>query len=276
MLMLFSKQIAELPMANLFPFRESELGVILHYDLVESDDSKGFVFFVLRDIRDPEGYVFSIKKYMEETSVFNCKSFENRLNEFVPIFKTRLDRFFGTKRSDHIFFDGEEQKFIHGVFNRLKLTAIVDIYLFDKESGERRLINFDNIEDKGYNLIRHDIERLGLMTVIKPGQYHKLLMLNKRQSRAKAKRGKYHDYVHRADEKEKNELDFVFSEYPDLNVNSKAEFKKAYRKLAQAMHPDKNQDDDKAGEKFAIMQERVSRVKKTHWYKSLKDGDVDG
>lgn len=260
MLKLFSKQIAELPLNRCFPFKANELAFM--------PGPKTNFFFVLKEIRDPDGYLLSIKKYMEDSPVFSCPNFDAKMDEFAKIMDTRLERFFETKKTDYIFFDKEEQQKLKGTLVNKRLDCVVDIYV--RKNGEIRQLNFDRLGILGYGEIRKQVNELGIIVCVRPDKY--IRMINQIISKAKGFGNRFKDYANSRKRKEDTALDEIFAKYPELNVQDKTQFTKVYRSLAIKFHPDKNPDNPNAEALFSEMVENIEKLKKTSWYKKLKDG----
>lgn len=262
MLMLFSKQIAELPLSHCFPFKANELAFM--------PGPRKDIFFVLKDIRDPDGYMLSIKRYMEDSPVFACSDFDARMDEFAKIMDTRLERFFDTKKTNYIFFDKEEQEKLGTTLVNKKLSCVVDVYV--RKGKEVRRVNLERLSERGYSLIRKPINEMGAVMCIRPDQY--MRMTNQLRNKGKSRSDRFSAFSNKRKQQENNTIDEIFAKYPELKVEDTKEFAKAYRKLAIKLHPDKNQGDETAADKFADMIESVEKLKETSWFRNLKDGDT--
>lgn len=261
LLMMFHKQIAEIPLDRCFPFKSNGLAVM--------PGPRTDIFFVLKDILNVHDETFSIKELMEKLTVFGCSDFEDAMQKFSQIFKPRLERFFETKKAEYIFFDREEQEKLRGILKAEKLSAIVDVYIH--VNGKNKRVNLKKIHRPGYLLLKKSLEELGVVVTMRPEEF--MRMSQQANSARDEKSGRFNAFRQKQQEKEQAAVQEILQEFPTLNVQSKDEFKKEFRKLAQLMHPDVNADNPKATENFANLNAKVEKLKQTLWYLKLKEGE---
>lgn len=256
--MIFSRQIRKIPFEQIAPFNDDDLMVMLSSE----------VAIVLRNIMNEDGKYFSIKNIMMNNDVFGCKDFKETCDEYSKIMHGRLERFFETKKSMHIFFDIEEQSFIKDIFTKNNISCIVDIYI--KKINEFIKVPIELLEHSEYRKFRPFIKTLGIQAVISPEMYFNLNMLKKEFGDKATKRSpfSFRDIIDRK-VRESNRIKKITEKYPIFKaVKNKKDFKDAYHKLCKELHSDTGGDD----KLFIKMKEDVELLKKTQWYKKLKEG----
>jgi hypothetical protein len=256
MLMMFPKSIRKLPWEKICPLNENDLLVIMNKN----------VAFGLMNIADEDNNYFSISQIMripENTAVFGVGSFEDKCKDFSEIMDSRLERFFDTKKTDYIFFDKEEQKFLKGVFANLNVTCQVE--LFAQKDGEYKKVNYEDISVQDFKKFRPFFSKLGVIYVIRPERYNVLNNVYKLKNESNQ------DKIKRAQEaKAQAELQAalkIVEKYPGLSeIRSQVEFKAFYRNLAKKLHPDVNSEGQN---QFTEMNADFEKLKKSIWYTKL-------
>ena len=251
--MMFSDEIRLLPLEKAFPADDKSLAIALDKD----------VSIILTNIQNDVGEYFSIKDVMSSTEgkkIFGERDFNDRVMEFVEILNTRFERFFDTEKTDYIFFDKEEQKYILDIFNKNHLTAIVSLRMLI--DGKYEIVDFEKMEPVTFNKFRRYFRQYKLKYIINPERYFEFIMM---------KRGKSDDFRNKFEsrrvEMEKKQIQKYLEKYPELvDINSPEEVKKIMKQYAKKYHPDVNPN---GADLFQEMKSDFEKIEETHWYKNL-------
>ena len=215
---------------------------------------------VLRKIRSTsDNLPFNIKQLMQHDDykvVFCCNDFEKRLSTFAKNMDTRLERVFVTKKSTYLFFDKEEQDSLRGIISDVSLTCTVEIQRRRKIDDTFVSCPLQTMLEENYQQIAQKIAKAGVICEISLDEYMRYTK-------------KFHTFKRK--DKDKDILEEVFKDFPNLKQNSKAETKSAYKKYASEFHPDKNPDNPEAQEKFTQLQDAWEKLQDTRYFKQLKD-----
>ena len=220
---------------------------------------------VLRKIRSTtDNLPFNIKQLMQHEDykdVFCCNDFEKRLSQFAKNMDTRLERVFVTKKSTYLFFDKEEQDSLKSIVSDISLACTVEIQRRRKIDNVFVSCPLQTMFEADYLNIAEKLKRAGVTCEISLDEYMRYTK-------------KFHTFKRK--DKDKDIVDEVFSEFPNLKQPSKAETKTAYKKYASEFHPDKNPDNPEAGEKFTKLQDAWEKLQDTKYFKQLKDEKEEG
>lgn len=252
MLALLPSRVKKIPLEHVLPYSEDDLMIISSPD----------VAFALKKIQDDNGRPFSIKNVVETNqSVFGSQAFEERCTKFSEIMDSRIERVFITKKAEYVFFDSEEQQKIREILANNCLAGIIEIFV--KKDGKFEPVEIEKTKSysKNFQQIRNGLKKIGAVYMMTPDLFvrmNSVYRANEERNQAKV--------FGKMDGK----LDAVFALYPELHVSSKAEFTRAYKKLAKQTHPDLFPGDDEKELKFKELQEAITIIEKTRWYKKLK------
>ena len=239
----------------------------MKWELVAPYNDRDLVIFlspnlslVLRKIRSTtDNLPFNIKQLMQHEDykdVFCCNDFEKRLSQFAKNMDTRLERVFVTKKSTYLFFDQEEQDSLKSIVSDISLACTVEIQRRRKIDNIFVSCPLQTMLEADYLNIAEKLKRAGVTCEVSLDEYMRYTK-------------KFHTFKRK--DKDKDIIDEVFSEFPNLKQPSKAETKTAYKKYASEFHPDKNPDNPEAGEKFTKLQDAWDKLQDTKYFKQLKD-----
>lgn len=248
MLILLPTKMKKLPIEHALPYNENDLMIVMSPD----------VAFVIKEIQNDRGEKFSIKHHIEENKIiFGNPEFEKRCSDFAEIFDARIERVFVTNKSDYMFFDQEEQKSIKEVFTNNSLSGMLDVLIM--KNGKFRPSMIEDMTMLNFQKVRPFLRKLNATYILHPDLFVRMNLAYKRSEEKKKK-----NFIG----KQKEEVSKIFEKYPELNVNTKQEFKEAYRKLAKACHPDSVPGGD--GQEFKKLGDAVNRLRKSKWYKRMQ------
>lgn len=244
----------------------------MKWELVAPYNDRDLVIFlspnlslVLRKIRSTtDNLPFNIKQLMQHEDykdVFCCNDFEKRLSQFAKNMDTRLERVFVTKKSTYLFFDQEEQDSLKSIVSDISLACTVEIQRRRKIDNIFVSCPLQTMLEADYLNIAEKLKRAGVTCEVSLDEYMRYTK-------------KFHTFKRK--DKDKDIIDEVFSEFPNLKQPSKAETKTAYKKYASEFHPDKNPDNPEAGEKFTKLQDAWDKLQDTKYFKQLKDEKEEG
>lgn len=254
MLMMFGNAIRRCPLEQAIPFDNNDLMVIV---------SKN-IGFRLCNIISERGEVFSIRKLMNtDEKNFGKVKFEDRIKDLADIFQARLERYFVTKKTDYIFFDGEEQRAIRKYLCKPGLSCSVEIYRISKEEPE--IIDFLSLDRKEASTITRFMSLCSVRTVIDCREYYYLCNdKGIKSSKFEQSNAKFKTKM----DKEKKQMEVFFKRYPKLSsFKSKEKVNKYFKKLIIKYHPDKGGD----GETCAQITSDANAIRETNWYKNMPD-----
>lgn len=248
MLLMFGSALRRAPFERAFPFNNKDLMIL-------ANEKYGLR---LCNICDETGQTFSIIDFMLDKPDIFGKDVENRIKNFVDIFPGRVERFFKTKKSDYIFFDLEEQKFLRKLMTKTGLSCSVEIYIYNKDHPAS-IIELEDIPVQDIHGILRFLSFCNVRAVMSADKYY--FMANKKERQSynfkKYKEDKIKEY---------------FDKYPKLSsLDSKERVDKYFKLLLKKYHPDNNMDDIEACELFKEISEDQEGIKNTPWYKNLKE-----
>lgn len=220
---------------------------------------------LLSNIRNFQGERYSIGKIMtsenhrdvffteDELSrmrgVDPAEVFTDKLKAFAYEMDQRLERYFVTnKMPRYIFFDEKEQDLMRMVFSSVPLFC--EIRLLSRKSGDWKEIPFENLSSDGYQNLRSMLGGVKLIAEMSIESY-----LRSVGTRIKPRT-----------DIDKITSDRILSEYPQLDVATFDEYKKAKRSLQKSLHPDAGGDADK----FKAFSEAIKQLETTKWFKELE------
>ena len=270
MLMMFGHALRKAPFERAMPFNDKDLMILVspEYGLR------------LCNITTEQGETFEIKSFMisnkdekGKKNIFNCENFDERLLEFADIFQGRVERFFITNKSDYIFFDLEEQKFLRKLMSRPGLSCSVEIYKYYKDKSPER-IDYLNIEYKEAMKITRFLNACGVKMIMTARDYYYLA--KSRHEQTKDRRSKYQDFMNN---KKEGEMTTFYKRYPKLkDLDTQERVNKYFKKLTIKYHPDRNIA--KGGEDTtnicAQIREDFDNIKESIWYKTLPEKNTGG
>ena len=240
----------KMPWDKIAPFNDRELVLFLSPNLS----------IVLRRIRSiTDNLPFNIKQLMQHDdykTVFACPDFESRLENFAKGMDVRLERVFTTKKSTYLFFDEEEQDSLRSIISDIALTCVCEIQRRRKSDNTFVLCPLTTMSEADYANISQKLKRAGVECQITLDEYMRYTK-------------KFHTFKRK--DKDKDVLDKIFLDFPELNKESKQSVKKAYKKYAAELHPDKNPDNPEAVQKFQELQDAWEDLQKTKHFQSLKE-----
>jgi len=264
MLMMFGHALRKAPYERAMPFNEKDLMILVSPEYG----------IRLCNITTEQGETFEIKSFMiSKKDVFQCDDFDKRLLEFADVFQGRVERFFITNKSDYIFFDLEEQKFLRKLMSRPGLTCSVEIYKYHKDKSPER-IDYLDIDYKDAMKITRFLNACGVKMILTARDYYYLAKAKHEET--KDRRSRYQDFV-----KDKKEGEMVkyykrYSKLKDLDTKDKVD--KYFKKLTIKYHPDRNiaKGGDDTTNICAQIREDFIDIKETTWYKTLPGSKSGG
>ena len=264
MLMMFGHALRKAPFERAMPFNDKDLMILVspEYGLR------------LCNVTTETGLTFEIKDFMiSEKNIFKCDDFDKRLLEFADIFQGRVERFFITKKSDYIFFDLEEQKFLRKLMSKPGLSCSVEVYRYYKDKSPER-VDFLDIEYKESVKITRFLNACGVKMIMTARDYYFLAKSN--HENTKERRSRYEDFVKN---REENETAIFFKRYKKLkDLDSQERVNQYFKKLTIKYHPDRNIA--KGGEDTTAICAQIRQdfddIKETNWYKKLPEKKTGG
>lgn len=250
---------SKIPLQQAVPYNQHEIAIYLSHK----------VAIVLRDIRDFNNKRFSIASVMMSEShrdVFFSQQelakmqndegsldvFKQRLLAFATDMDVLLERYFVTnKMPRYLFYDQKEQGVLRQILSVVPLTCSVSI--LRKVNGRFQEIAIESLSAKGVSRLQDLLKPMRLKVELSLEEYFRL--------QGKAVRRDWRT-------REELILSRIFKEYPELQVTTMEEFKKATRELAKKLHPDHNKEDASAA--FQAYQSAVEELKKTAWYTKME------
>jgi len=266
MLMMFGSALRRAPFERAMPFNDSDLMILVNPDYG----------FRLCNITTEDGEKFGIKNFMiSETEVsgqkpkdiFGKKPFEERVKEFGEIFNGRVERFFETEKSDYIFFDLEEQKYLRKLMSKKGLSCSVEIYKYHKNKPPEKIEYLDLPYEEAI-MITKFLSSCKVRTVLNCRDYYYMNKANHEKSRER--RSKYSNFNNKRD----SEMEILFNRYKQLrDLTSKERVDKYFKALTVKYHPDREGGD---AEICATIREDFGNIKEGRWYINLKDKEDGG
>lgn len=264
MLMMFGHALRKAPFERAIPFNEKDLMILMSPDYG----------FRLCNVTTEKGLTFGIKDFMTtEKEVFNCDDFDKRLLEFADIFHGRVERFFVTKKSDYIFFDLEEQKFLRKLMSKPGLSCSVEIYKYHKDRSPER-IDFLDIDYKESIKITRFLNSCGVKMILTARDYYYISKSN--HDNTKDRKSKYDEYVNN---KKEDEISVFYRRYKKLrDLDSQQRVNLYFKKLTIKYHPDKNilRGGGDTTSICAQIRQDFDDIKETIWYKRLPEKNAGG
>lgn len=220
---------------------------------------------LLSNIRNFQGERYSIGKIMTSENhrdvffteeelikmrgVDPAEIFTNKLRSFACEMEQRLERYFVTKKMPrYIFFDEKEQDLMRIVFSSVPLFC--EVRLLSKKSGEWKEVAFEDLTTNGYQNLRTMLGGIKLVAEMSIEAY-----LRSIGTRIKPR-----------SDIDKITSDRILSEYPQLDVETFEEYKKAKRSLQKTLHPDSGGQADK----FKEFSDAIKQLEETRWFKELE------
>lgn len=260
MITLTTDSWARIPIQQMAPYNQNDLVIYLSHK----------VAIALRDIRDFNKKRFSIASVMlsdthkevffSQDELLKMKDeekrmevFKQRLVHFASEMDVLLERYFVTnKMPRYLYYDEKEQKVLKQILSTVPLMCRVSI--LRKVDGVFTEIPIETLSAKGISRLQDMMKPMCLKAELSLEEYFRM-------------QGK----TVRKDWRSREELILsrIFKEYPELNVNTMDEFKKASRKLAKELHPDQNQSEN-ANDTFQAYKAALEELKKTAWYVKME------
>lgn len=206
-----------------------------------------------------DGKQFKIEMIMqEEKDVFHCEDVKERLRSFNEILDSRLERFFITKKSKYIFFDGEEQIYLKDVFEKAGLSCTVEVYLSTCENFEK--VELRDLKPRDRNFVINTMKKMKVRWVSDLQDY---IVLERKANNDEAPVGFKNP---------KSEfMEEMQSKFPKLaEIRTTEQFKKYERFLSMKYHPDVSESKDV--DLYAKIRKDLDLLKKSSWYKMLLNG----
>lgn len=247
-----SRALSKLPYDRALPFNSRDLMIMVNPQ----------IGFRLKNICNEIGGVFDISSVCEENKkVFGDVSLNDRAKEFLQHFRSRVERYFITRKSEYIFFDTEEQEFLRKTMSAAGLSCSVDVFVVN-ESNDFEMIDYRMLnEKKAKNVIRF-LSDCAVREVIDCMESYR------------AKNYRYRPSNFSMGKRSMKFEDDIFDEYSRYSklklVSSKESFKKYMKALRVKYHPDKCKDEN-AEEISKVIAEDIENLKKTKWYIDLPD-----
>lgn len=256
--MMFGAALRKAPFERAMPFNESDLMILISPE----------IGFRLCNITTEAGLTFKIEEFMAgEPKVFG-ENFKQRIVEFAEIFQGRVERFFETKKSDYIFFDEEEQKFLRKLMSKQGLSCSVEIYRFFKDKSPER-IDFLELPYEEAMKVSKFLSACKVRSVINCREYYYLAKKNYDETKDRTSR--FNNFK----AKSNDEMEQFFKKYPKLKgLDSQERVDKYFKKLTIKYHPDSNNGE--THELCASIQQDLGVIRNSTWYLRLperKEGD---
>ena len=261
MITLTAESWSRIPLQQAAPYNQHDIVIYLSHK----------VAIVLRDIRDFSKKRFSIASVMlsdAHRDVFfsqddlnkmkeeekRLEVFKQRLLDFASNMDVLLERYFVTnKMPRYLYFDKKEQQVLKQILSTVPLMCSISI--LRKVNGTFTEVPIDDLSAKGVSKLQDMMKPMRLKVELTLEEYFRM-----------------HGKTVRKDWRSREELILsrIFKEYPELNVQTMDEFKKASRKLAKELHPDQNQSEN-ASDTFQAYKAALEELKKTAWYVRLEN-----
>lgn len=264
MLMMFGPALRKAPFERAMPLNQKDLMILMSPE----------IGFRLCNVTTEGGLTFEIKDFMTSSKeTFGDIDFNQRMLDFADIFQGRVERFFTTKKSDYIFFDQEEQKFIRKLMSKPGITCSVEIYRYYKDKSPER-IDFLDIEYQEGMKVTRFLNSCGVKMILTARDFYYLAKPSHEDSRGR--KSKYQEYKK---EKSENEMSCFFARYSKLkDLTTKELVNKYFKKLTIKYHPDRNiaQGGEDTTDICATITGDHESIKATAWYNKLPDNDAGG
>lgn len=264
MLMMFGHALRKAPFERAMPFNDKDLMILVSPEYG----------IRLCNITTEQGETFEIKSFMiSKKDVFKCEDFDARLLDFADIFQGRVERFFVTNKSDYIFFDLEEQKFLRKLMSRPGLSCSVEVYRYHKDKSPER-IDYLDVDYKDSIKITRFLNACGVKMILTARDYYYLAKRN--YDETKDRRSKYQDFVKNKKEGEMTQYYRRYSKLKDLDTQDRVD--KYFKKLTIKYHPDRNiaKGGENTTEICAQIREDFENIKESTWYKALPESKSGG
>ena len=266
MLMMFGSALRKAPFERAMPFNDSDLMVLIN-------DEYGFR---MCNITTEDGERFGIKNFMisdkemfgkKPVDIFGKTPFDQRVKEFGDIFVGRVERFFETKKSDYIFFDLEEQKYLRKLMSKKGLSCSIELYKYSKDKSPEK-IEFLDLPYNDAMMITKFLSSCKIRAVLNCREYYYASKSN--HDKNKERYSKYSNFTGKKDDK----MDFFFARYKQLKTfTSKEKVDKYFKLLTVKYHPDKEGGDT---EICSTIRSDFGTIKESRWYINLKDKEDGG
>lgn len=257
-LMMMDRAIGKLDLAKVMPYNSTDIMYAANPNL----------FFVLKNMTNQRGDRFSIEDIvLEQKEIFATKDFKKRCSDFSAIMDSRLERYFITKKSEYVFFDGEERKALEKILKQNSMFCFIDIYV--RKNGKMHPVIFESLTPAKFNKLARQFDQLGLLYVVNPAQWIMMKASNV-DSEYEKRREKFKEFRHKKRTGSESSARDILSEYPELNVTSKKQFNSAAKKMLAKLHPDNNQGKDTADE-FMELKDKLEKLKSSLWFTRLSE-----
>lgn len=253
MLMMFGAALKRAPIERAIPFDNDDLMIFVSPTIA----------FRLCNIVSEIGEKFSIRQYMEaKTDVFGKEPFEERMKSFAEIMQARIERFFVTDKSDYLFFDEEEQRFIVKALCRQGLSCSVKIYRFHANE-KAELLDFLSLDRREAERVSKFLSACRVRMVVDCREYY--LLCNEKGRKC----SEHFGYERPNFKKPNTEMDAMFKKYSKLSsLKSKEKVNLYFKKLIIKYHPDKEGGD---AEICTQINSDFNKIKEGRWYNNLQD-----
>lgn len=254
MLMMFGAALRKAPFERAMPFNDSDLMVLISPK----------IGFRLCNISNERGESFKIRDFMNENEkVFGNISFEERLNDFVSIFPGRVERFFKTKKSNYIFFDEEEQKFLRKLMSKPGLSCSVEMYRYYEDRSPKKIELLDLSYDDALYVTKF-LSACKVRMIMNARDYY--YIAKERYDKDFERKS---NFKKRAEKETRDEMSIMFKRYSKLmDLKNKEKVQKYFKQLTIKYHPDKEGGDT---ETCAQIRSDFDTIKSSRWYLNLAD-----
>lgn len=258
MLMMFGPALRKAPFERAMPFNDKDLFILINPE----------IGIRLCNITTEQGLEFCIRDFitLDDEKVFKCDDFEQKMKDFVEILPSRIERFFVTEKSDYIFFDLEEQKYLRKIMSRPGLSCSVELYKFDKNKPAEK-IDMLSLPHKESRFVLNMMSAWRVRAIVDVREYYQIAKddFDEKEER----RARYEEFMKRA--KPKDPMEDLFKKYPKLKtLDTKAKVDKYFKKLTVKYHPDNYRDRDTT-QLCADIRDDLAKVKDSNWYINLSD-----
>lgn len=252
MYMMFSQNIRRIDFGKVMPYNDIDMMYLV---------SPRLALRLENITAEEEGRCLGIKVLMENQEIFQTKNFDERFSDFLEIVRSRIERYFFSKKSIYIFFDQEEQRFLRKLTNDLVLNCRVQPYRIT-EDFEFEKINVEDMTEEEYREFITVSGRVGVHAVMPIVEY-----TNLKRERSKHAKQARERFKKRAEDMRKKEIDVYFKKYPKLSkLDEKSKVDKYFKLLLKKFHPDAGGDE----ETFKLINTDLEYIKNTSWYKELE------
>lgn len=258
MLMMFGAALRNAPYERAFPFNETDLMILF-------DSEYGLR---LCNICTEDGERFLLMDFMKDKPDIFGENPEKRLEQFIEIFSSRVERFFVTHKNDYIYFDLEEQRFLKKLMSKGGLCCSVEIYKYSQDEPAQ-LVELEDLPYSTALQICRFLNHFKVRKIIDPMRYYNLRREQKIHPNWEGA-----DWGSRFKEKQKSEIKKYFEKYPKLSgLDTTARVDKYFKLLLKKYHPDNNQNDASLNDLFTEINADYEAIKLTTWYRGLKGGE---